>query len=65
LAGDVPGARYILKMANAAIPDSENIWLAAAKLEYESNVRLLFLLLLVCHLFDIRYISENRCRISL
>jgi pre-mRNA-processing factor 6 len=37
LAGDVPGARYILKMANAAIPDSENIWLAAAKLEYESN----------------------------
>ncbi len=35
--GDIPGSREILKMANLAQPDSENIWLAAAKLEFEND----------------------------
>ena len=35
--GDVPGSRAVLKAANLANPDSENIWLAAVKLEFENN----------------------------
>ena len=31
--GDVPGARDVLEEAFAANPDSEDIWLAAFKLE--------------------------------
>ncbi len=37
LAGDVPGARQILEEAFAANPDSEEIWLAAFKLEFENR----------------------------
>eukprot|EP00879_Flechtneria_rotunda_P025385 GHRR01026972.1.p1 GENE.GHRR01026972.1~~GHRR01026972.1.p1 ORF type:complete len:200 (+),score=46.49 GHRR01026972.1:748-1347(+) len=37
LAGDVPGARAILAEAFAANPDSEDVWLAAFKLEFENN----------------------------
>jgi len=37
LAGDVPAARAILQEAYAAIPNSEEIWLAAFKLEFENN----------------------------
>jgi pre-mRNA-processing factor 6 len=37
LAGDVPTARAILQEAYAAIPNSEEIWLAAFKLEFENN----------------------------
>ncbi|KAK6918713.1 hypothetical protein RJ641_017135 [Dillenia turbinata] len=37
LAGDVPGARDILREAYLAIPNSEEIWLAAFKLEFENN----------------------------
>ena len=35
--GDVPGARAILAEAFAANPDSEDVWLAAFKLEFENN----------------------------
>jgi hypothetical protein len=34
--GDVPGARAILAEAFAANPDSEEVWLAAFKLEFEN-----------------------------
>jgi pre-mRNA-processing factor 6 len=37
LAGDVPGARGVLAEAFAANPDSEAIWLAAFKLEFENS----------------------------
>jgi pre-mRNA-processing factor 6 len=37
LAGDVPAARAILREAYAAIPNSEEIWLAAFKLEFENH----------------------------
>ncbi|RHN65871.1 putative tetratricopeptide-like helical domain, pre-mRNA-processing factor 6/Prp1/STA1 [Medicago truncatula] len=37
LAGDVPAARAILQQAYAAIPNSEAIWLAAFKLEFENQ----------------------------
>lgn len=37
LAGDVPGARGILSLAFQANPNSEEIWLAAVKLESENN----------------------------
>lgn len=37
LAGDVPSARAILQEAYAAIPNSEEIWLAAFKLEFENQ----------------------------
>jgi hypothetical protein len=37
LAGDVPGARQVLEEAFAANPDSEEIWLAAFKLEFENR----------------------------
>ncbi len=37
LAGDVPGARQILAEAFAANPDSEEVWLAAFKLEFENG----------------------------
>ena len=37
LAGDVPGARAILAEAFAANPDSEDVWLAAFKLEFEND----------------------------
>ncbi len=37
LGGDVDGARAILARAFAANPDSEAIWLAAFKLEFENN----------------------------
>ncbi|GKB73681.1 protein stabilized1, partial [Tanacetum coccineum] len=37
LAGDVPAARHILQEAYRVIPDSEEIWLAAFKLEFENN----------------------------
>ena len=37
LAGDVAGARTILALAFKANPNSEEIWLAAVKLESESN----------------------------
>jgi pre-mRNA-processing factor 6 len=33
----VPGARAILAEAFAANPDSEDVWLAAFKLEFENN----------------------------
>jgi Tfp pilus assembly protein PilF len=36
-AGDVPGARAILAEAFAANPDSEDVWLAAFKLEFEND----------------------------
>jgi hypothetical protein len=35
--GDVPGARAILAEAFAANPDSEDVWLAAFKLEFEND----------------------------
>jgi len=35
--GDVPGARRILEEAFVANPDSEEIWLAAFKLEFEND----------------------------
>lgn len=35
--GDVPAARSILAMAFQANPNSEEIWLAAIKLESENN----------------------------
>lgn len=37
LAGDVPAARGILSLAFQANPNSEEIWLAAVKLESENN----------------------------
>lgn len=37
LAGDVPAARSILALAFQANPNSEEIWLAAVKLESENN----------------------------
>lgn len=37
LAGDVPAARSILSLAFQANPNSEEIWLAAVKLESENN----------------------------
>jgi len=37
LSGDVPGARAVLVEAFDANPDSEQIWLAAVKLEWENN----------------------------
>lgn len=37
LAGDVPGARNVLQDAFAANADSEQIWMAAVKLESENN----------------------------
>lgn len=37
LGGDVDGARATLARAFAANPDSEQIWLAAFKLEFENN----------------------------
>jgi len=37
LAGDVPGARLVLKDAFKANLDSEQIWLAAVKLESENK----------------------------
>ncbi len=37
LAGDTKGARQILAEANKTIADSEAIWLAAVKLERETN----------------------------
>ena len=37
LAGDVAGARGILEEAFARNPDSEEIWLAAFKVELESG----------------------------
>jgi pre-mRNA-processing factor 6 len=37
LAGDVPGARAVLAQAFASNPDSEDIWLAAFKLEFENG----------------------------
>ena len=39
LAGDVDGARSTLMEAFAANPDSEQVWLAAAKLEWENDER--------------------------
>ncbi|GJS17828.1 hypothetical protein Tco_0412300 [Tanacetum coccineum] len=36
LVGDVPAGRHILQEAYRAIPDSEEIWLAAFKLESDS-----------------------------
>ena len=36
VAGDVPAARQILSEAFAANPDSEEVWLAAFKLEFEN-----------------------------
>jgi pre-mRNA-processing factor 6 len=39
LAGRVPAARDILKLAFDANPESEDIWLAAFKLEFENQVR--------------------------
>lgn len=38
LAGQVPAARDILKLAFDANPESEDIWLAAFKLEFENQV---------------------------
>jgi pre-mRNA-processing factor 6 len=35
--GDVAGARAVLEESFAANPDSEDIWLAAFKLEFESR----------------------------
>lgn len=37
LQGDVPAARSILSLAFQANPNSEEIWLAAVKLESENN----------------------------
>jgi hypothetical protein len=37
VAGDVAGSRRILEEAFAANPDSEKIWLAAFKLEFEND----------------------------
>ncbi|KAI3941813.1 hypothetical protein MKW98_030543 [Papaver atlanticum] len=37
LAGEVPAARAILQEAYAAIPNSEDIWLAAVMLEFENQ----------------------------
>lgn len=37
LAGDVPAARGILSLAFQANPNSEEIWLAAVKLESENR----------------------------
>ena len=37
--GDVPGARAVLEEAFAAIPDAEEVWLAAFKLEFETRQR--------------------------
>ncbi|KAH6812871.1 pre-mRNA splicing factor-like protein [Perilla frutescens var. frutescens] len=37
LGGDVPAARAIFEEAHAAIPNSEEIWLAAYKLEFENS----------------------------
>lgn len=37
MAGDVSGARSILSLAFEANPNSEEIWLAAVKLESENN----------------------------
>merc|ERR1711974_225986 len=37
MAGDVPAARSILSLAFQAKPNSEEIWLAAIKLESENN----------------------------
>lgn len=40
LGGNVPEARHILKLAFDANPESEDIWLAAFKLEFENQARL-------------------------
>jgi pre-mRNA-processing factor 6 len=37
VSGDVAGARQILSEAFRANPDSEDVWLAAFKLEFESR----------------------------
>ena len=37
LLGDVTAARAILQEAHASIPNSEEIWLAASKLEFENQ----------------------------
>lgn len=37
IAGDVPGARDVLEQAFVANPESEQIWLAAVKLEAENG----------------------------
>lgn len=37
LAGDVPGSRSVLEQAFVANPESEQIWLAAVKLEAENG----------------------------
>ena len=37
LAGDVPAAREVLEQAFVANPESEQIWLAAVKLEAEND----------------------------
>ena len=37
LAGDIPAAREFLKRAFIANPESEQIWLAAVKLETENG----------------------------
>lgn len=37
LLGDVPAARDVLTLAFEANPDSEDIWLAAFKLEFENH----------------------------
>ena len=37
LAGDVPAARRVLELAFVANPESEQIWLAAVKLEAENG----------------------------
>lgn len=37
LAGDVPAAREVLELAFVANPESEQIWLAAVKLEAENS----------------------------
>jgi len=39
LSGQVPAARDILKLAFDANPESEDIWLAAFKLEFENQAR--------------------------
>jgi pre-mRNA-processing factor 6 len=37
MSGDVPGARATLQEAFKVNPDSEEIWLAAVKLEWENR----------------------------
>lgn len=38
VSGDVPAARNVLLLAFEANPESEDIWLAAFKLEFENHV---------------------------